>query len=99
MKKSSFSFGGVKPSAPKRAAPQPANVFDEGMDSSAKSSTSKLPNEAEEEIDPLDAFMNGIEATKSKASKPKVCFEGFLSTTCFASHHVIYLSGRTFRRR
>jgi hypothetical protein len=67
MKKGSFSFGGIKPSAPKRPA---AAVFDDAPEPAIKQAQVSS-NDDSGEIDPLDAFMTGISAKKTAPSKPK----------------------------
>ncbi len=72
MKKTSFSFGGVKPSAPKRAAVPAASTFEDAPELPAekKQSPVDMNSENADEVDPLDAFMSGM-AKKTTASKPK----------------------------
>jgi hypothetical protein len=72
MKKTSFSFGGVKPSAPKRAAVPVASTFEDAAEAPAqtKQSPQEMISENAEDIDPLDAFMSGM-AKKATTSKPK----------------------------
>ena len=72
MKKTSFSFGGIKPAA-KRAAVV-TSAFDDALETAApqrkqpSNETAEAKDDAE--VDPLDAFMSGISEKKSSA-KPK----------------------------
>ncbi len=71
MKKTSFSFGGVKPSAPKRAAVPVASTFEDAPEVPAqKQSPQEMTSENAEDVDPLDAFMSGM-AKKTTTTKPK----------------------------
>ncbi len=70
MKKTSFSFGGVKPSAPKRAAVPVASTFEDAQEAPAQKKQSPQETESAEDVDPLDAFMSGM-AKKTATSKPK----------------------------
>ncbi len=72
MKKTSFSFGGVKPSAPKRAAVAVASNFEDAPEVPAqkKQSPQEMISENAEDVDPLDAFMSGM-AKKTTAPKTK----------------------------
>ena len=71
MKKTSFSFGGIKPSAPKRPVVA-ASAFDDAPESApAESKKTAKDTAVNEDVDPLDAFMSGIATKKAAPSKPK----------------------------
>jgi hypothetical protein len=70
MKKTSFSFGGVKPSAAKKPALS-SSAFEDAPETAAPEPKQPSQESApDEDVDPLDAFMSGI-ATKKSAPKPK----------------------------